>query len=251
VRSRLLAWLGVGCAACAPLRGPAAPGVERIVFVGDSLVSRSDGNHGLLERVRRQLEGAHPGRRFELVNAGVSGDCIAEIRARLVADVGALQPSAVVLYWDSDAADVESPGDPPERVAQLRTAYERDLAAVLHGLRGLTPRVVVSGPTLMGELPRGENAKDAVLDAYAQINRRLCHAHHATWVDTREAAFRWLRGNVMAIPRDSGGLTEDGEHLNAAGVSLVAGRLAAALSRHLGPPVAELPGAASSSPDAE
>jgi lysophospholipase L1-like esterase len=242
VRRRLLAWLGLGCAACTPRHGPATPGVERIVFVGDSLVSRSDSDHRLLEQVHERLRHAHPGRTFELVNAGVSGDCIAEIRARLVADVGTRQPSAVVLYWDSDAANVEQPGDPPERVARLRGAYERDLAAVLDGLRGLTPRVVVSGPTLVGERPHGENAKDSVLDAYAQINRELCHLHHATWVDTRQAAFRWLRQNAQA-PRDSGRLTEDGEHLSAIGVSLVATRLAGALSRHLGPPVPELPGA--------
>ena len=61
MRCRLLAWLGLGFAACAPLRGPAAPGVERIVFVGDSLVNRSDGEHGLLERVRRVLEARAPG----------------------------------------------------------------------------------------------------------------------------------------------------------------------------------------------
>jgi lysophospholipase L1-like esterase len=238
VRSPLLAWLGLGCAACAPLRAPAAPGVERIVFVGDSLVNRSDAEHHLLEHVRERLARAHPGRAFELVNKGVNGDCIAEIRARLVADVGALEPSVVVLYWDSDAADVETANEPPQRAARLRSAYERDLTAVLHGLRGLTSRVIVSGPTLQGELPHGSNPKDGVLDAYAEINRRLCHRHHATWVDTRQAAFRWLRQNA-ATPREAGRLTEDGEHLSAAGAALVAERLAAAISHHLGRPVPE------------
>ena len=199
-------------------------------------MNRSDGDHGLLQQVRSLLQRAHPGRTFELVNAGVNGDCIAGIRARLVGDVSSLQPSAVVLYWDSDAADVEAPDDPPERVAHLRAAYERDLAAVLDGLRGLTPRVVVSGPTLMGERTQGENPKDAVLDAYADINRHLCRLHHATWVDTRRAAFRWLRQHA-APPQESGRLTVDGEHLSATGVELVAARLAAALSHHLGPPV--------------
>jgi lysophospholipase L1-like esterase len=239
-RRRLLAWLGAGCVACAPLPGPTPPGVERIVFLGDSLVSRSEQDHRLLERVAERVHDARPGLALDVVNAGVSGNCIADIRARLK-DVLALSPSAVVLYWDSDAADVEGPADPPARVGLLRAAYERDLGLVLDGLHAITPRVVVSGPTLMGERPHGRNAKDHVLDAYAEINGRLCLSHHATWVDTRRAAFRWLRRNNSEARRDAGLLTEDGEHLSAAGVSLVARRFARALLRHLAPPSPELP----------
>jgi len=246
-RRRLLAWLGAGCAACAPLHGPAPPGVERIVFLGDSLVNRSEQDHHLLERVAELVRGARPGVALDLVNAGVNGDCIADIRAR-VKDVLPLAPSVVVLYWDSDAADVEGASDPPARVGLLRAAYERDLGLVLDALRAITPRVVVSGPTLMGERPRGRNAKDHVLDAYAEINRRLCRSHHATWVDTRQAAFRWLRRNAGAGRRDAGLLTEDGEHLSAAGVSLVADHLASALARHLGPLSPEIPGTPGAAP---
>src|SRR5512142_2637747 len=95
-RRRLLAWLGAGCAACAPFMVPAPPGVERIVFLGDSLVSRSEQDHHLLERVAERVHDAHPGLALDLVNAGVSGNCIADIRGRLK-DVLALAPSVVVL----------------------------------------------------------------------------------------------------------------------------------------------------------
>ncbi len=244
---RLLAWLGAGCAACAPLAGPAPPGVERIVFLGDSLVNRSEQDHHLLALVAERLRSARPGLALDLVNAGVNGDCIAQIRAR-VGHLVPLAPSVVVLYWDSDAADVEGATDPPTRVTPLRAAYERDLGLVLDALQAITPRVVVSGPTLMGERPHGGNPKDRVLDAYAEINRRLCHSHRATWVDTRRAAFRWLRRNAEADRARSGLLTEDGEHLSAAGVSLVAGRLASALARHLGSPSPEVPDAPESNP---
>ncbi len=244
---RLLAWLGAGCAACAPLAGPAPPGVERIVFMGDSLVNRSEQDHHLLAQVADQLRRARPGLALDLVNAGVNGNCIAQIRAR-VKDLVPLAPWAVVLYWDSDAADVEGATDPPARVEPLRAAYERDLGLVLDALQAITPRVVVSGPTLMGERPHGRNPKDHVLDAYAEINRRLCHSHRATWVDTRRAAFRWLHRNADAEWRDSGRLTEDGEHLNAAGVSLVAGRFASALAHHLGSPSPEVPDAPDGGP---
>jgi len=155
----LVAVLVAAGAACAPAIAPAPPGVERVVFVGDSLVNRSDQDHGLLGRVRRALERSHPGTALDLVNAGRNGDCIADIRARLAEDV---------------------------------------------------------------------------LDAYTEVNRRLCHAHQAVWVDTRHAAFQWLRENARAEDRESGLLTEDGEHLNQAGTDLVADRMASALGHWLG-----------------
>ena len=220
-------------AACAHPLPPAAPGVVRIVFVGDSLVNRSSEDHGLLDLVRADLQSRQRGHAFELVNAGENGDCIADIRARLDSDVLALDPAAVVLYWDSDAADVEDADEGAGRSAELRKEYERHLDAVLGALRGRTSHVVVAGPTLMGESPPGTNAKDHVLDAYAAINHRVARRHRAAWVDTRHAAFDWLH-----LRREGAGdtrlLTEDGEHLNDAGVRLVAAELAAALDRSLG-----------------
>jgi lysophospholipase L1-like esterase len=226
----LIAGLSAAGAACAPAVAPAPPGVERVVFVGDSLVNRSDEDHGLLGLVRRTLERSHPGVALDLVNAGNNGDCIADIRARLAEDVLALQPAAVVLYWDSDAEDAK---ESPARSLALRATYERDLDAVLATLRGATSHVIVSGPTLLGERPRGRNPKDHVLDAYAEVNRRLCHAHQAVWVDTRQAAFQWLHENALGLDRQSGLLTEDGEHLNQAGTDLVADHMASALGHWL------------------
>jgi lysophospholipase L1-like esterase len=229
----LVAWLGVAGLACVHTVPVAPPGVERVVFVGDSLVNRSDRDHGLLDQVRTALARTHPGVALDLVNAGANGDCIGDIRARLAEDVLALRPAVVVLYWDSDAADAEDAGESAARSLTLRATYERDLAAVLARLREATPHVIVSGPTLLGERPHGRNPKDHVLDAYAEINRRVSHAHHATWVDTRSAAFAWLHDNARDRDRESGRLTEDGEHLSAAGTELVAGEMAAAIGHWL------------------
>jgi lysophospholipase L1-like esterase len=231
----LVAWLGAAAAACAHgiHATPAPPGVERVVFVGDSLVNRSDRDHGLLDQVQRALAGSHPGTALHLVNAGVNGDCIADIRARLPEDVLALRPAAVVLYWDSDATDVEDAKESPAGARALRAAYEQNLSAVLATLSDTAPHVLVAGPTLLGERPHGLNPKDAVLDAYAEINRRLSHAYHVTWIDTRRAAFHRLRANPPDRRRDSGQLTEDGEHLNAEGTKLVAAEMASVMSRWL------------------
>jgi lysophospholipase L1-like esterase len=159
LRRLVAAWVAAAAAtglACAHRVSPAPPGVERVVFVGDSLVNRPDQDHGLLGLVQMALERSHPGVALDLVNAGSNGDGIADIRARLAQDVLALRPAAVVLYWDSDAADVED-----------------------------------------------------------------------------RAAFAWLAEHATAPYRDSGSLTEDGQHLNAAGTELVAAEMASALGRWL------------------
>jgi lysophospholipase L1-like esterase len=206
--------------------GGTSPG-DRIVFFGDSLVHRSDGDHGLLDLVRRGLERRERSRRFELVEAGKNGDRIADLKKRLQKDVLDLRPSAVVLYWDSDASDVDEAGLGPAQLAAVRGAYERDLAEVLEALERVGVYVIVTGPTLIGEKPRGQNRKDAQLDAYASLNRSLAIRFGARYLDTRSLFFAHeARGT--ADP-----LTEDGEHLSATGVRLVAREVLRALHRWL------------------
>jgi lysophospholipase L1-like esterase len=248
-RAVALAWLGVSWTVAGSASAAGTPPL-RIVFVGDSLVNRSQQDHGLLGLVKLGLQQSRPDLVLELENAGVNGDCIADIRARLTRDVLAHQPAAVVLYWDSDAADVEAAGELPKRARALREAYERNLEAVLLTLTEASPLVLVAGPTLFGERAHGRNPKDHVLDAYARINRHVCRRFHATWIDTRRAAFHWLRRNAAGNARDSGLLTEDGEHLNAAGVALVADELTVALGSQWGT-LARKPGAAPAPPVSE
>jgi len=200
---------------------------DRIVFFGDSLVHRSNGDHGLLDLVRRDLERRERSRRFELIEAGKNGDRIGDLKKRLRKDVLDLRPSAVVLYWDSDASDVDEAGFGPAQLAAVRDAYQRDLAEVLEALERAGAYVIVTGPTLIGERPRGQNPKDAQLDAYASLNRSVAMRFGARYLDTRRLFFE----------RDALGagdpLTEDGEHLSANGVRLVAREVSRALHRWL------------------
>ena len=201
-----------------------------MVFVGDSLVHRSAEDHGLLDRVRTELVRRHPGRAFELVDRGVNGNRIADIRDRLDQDVLDLHPHAVVLYWDSDVSDVDESSMAPGEVRTLREAYESDLREVLRRLVASGAHVVVSGPTLIGERPRGRNPKDAQLDAYRAINRRVAAGTGAAYADTRRPFFaRRPRGASPEI--DHGLLTEDGEHLNDRGVEVALTAFVDALDR--------------------
>jgi lysophospholipase L1-like esterase len=231
LRAGLLLLLLVAACCAHPIHALPEPpeGVDRIVFVGDSLVNRSATDHDFLEAVRARLETSHPALRVELVNAGVNGDTIGEIRDRLARDVLRLHPSAVVLYWDSDAVDVVEEHLKHRQVRARHAAYEETLHGVLEALKAAGAYVVVAGPTLDGEGRRGQNPLDHQLDAYEAINRRVCAELEVAFVDTRHAAFRWLSRHPPA-GGDRLQLTEDGEHLSAAGSELVAEEIARTLA---------------------
>jgi lysophospholipase L1-like esterase len=210
-------------AACRPATRPTLPAPAmpdaRIVFVGDSLVHSSARDHHLLDRIHEELVRLHPERTFDIVEAGVNGDRIADIRARLDRDVLDLRPHAVVLYWDSDVSDVDERSMTRDEVRQIRAAYDDNVRAVIGRLVASGAYVIMSGPTLIGERPRRKNEKDAQLDAYRRINMRIASTLKIEYVDTRRPFFaRRPAGTPPDV--DHGLLTEDGEHLNDDGVDV-------------------------------
>lgn len=211
-------------AACAPVAAPKVPPdgrpMKRIVFVGDSFVHRSARDHDLLGAIHDELATRHPAYNLDLVDAGVNGNRIADIQGRLDRDVIALRPHAIVLYWDSDISDVNERSMTPAEVREVRTAYERTLRDVASRLVATGAFVIMSGPTLIGERPRGRNPKDSQLDAYRRINRRVASAFGIRYIDTRRAFFAH-RPPDMPADVSKGILTEDGEHFNEPGARLI------------------------------
>ena len=89
----------------------------------------------MLEHIRQALVRRHESETIQVVDAGINGNRIADIRERLDRDVLDLLPGAVVLYWDSDVSDVDETTLKPDKVRQLRVVYETDLRAVASRLR--------------------------------------------------------------------------------------------------------------------
>ncbi len=208
----------------------------RIVFVGDSLVHRSAVDHGLLDRIREDIVRLHPDHTFGIAEAGVNGDRIADIRARLQREVLELRPHAVVLYWDSDVSDVDERRMTRDEVRKIRAAYEADLRVVIGRLVASGAHVVMSGPTLIGERPHSRNQKDRQLDAYRRINRRVASSLKIEYIDTRQAFFA-RRPAGAPLDVDHGLLTEDGEHLNDLGVEVARSLFVQAIDAWLSKPL--------------
>lgn len=124
---------------------------------------------------------------------------------------------AIILYWDSDVnpgpRNGENPLDP-----DAISAYLSNLYYVLDQLTHNIDIVIMAGPTLSGELPRGQNPLDSALDYYVELNNATAAMYNITYINTRDIFF-------SALPADwdyeSGYVTQDGEHPNPRGENLL------------------------------
>lgn len=126
-------------------------------------------------------------------------------------------PDAVILYWDSDVDPGPKDGSDPMNNDTV-AAYLNTLYDVLGDLKNRVGTVIMAGPTLVGELPRGMNAKDDTLDYYAQLNNETAAMFNVTYINTRDLYFANL---PEGWNKSSGYLTRDGEHPNRRGSTLL------------------------------
>lgn len=126
-------------------------------------------------------------------------------------------PDAVILYWDSDV----NPGPRDGSSAMANSSISRylmDLNWVIEKLQANCKVVILAGPTLTGELPRGQNPLDAQLDYYTNLNQQTAARYNITFINTRD----WYFANLPAgWNHFSGWLTVDGEHPNRRGSTML------------------------------
>lgn len=171
--------------------------IIRVCFFGDSLIMKTDMDMNICDSVCDELNRNETlsSFRFIPVEGGKMGDKISGLRDRMHPACLSHHPDAAILYWDSDASDVSEAEDTPE----TRAKYATNLDFVLSTMTTAMPnRVVMGGPTLLGEQPRGMNARDKRLDepgGYVDMNRRAARIHEVVYLDTRAAFFAALPSN--------------------------------------------------------
>jgi lysophospholipase L1-like esterase len=72
-------------------------GVQRIVFMGDSITANGSGPTGHIPLILQRLRERYPDRSFEILNAGMIGDRSTDMAARFDKDVVSQHPDLVVL----------------------------------------------------------------------------------------------------------------------------------------------------------
>lgn len=198
---------------------------ERMVFVGDSLTDFFRGRN-YVDKVDRYLRLGNPGP-FETINAGVGGDTITRVAARLETDVLAAKPTHVFLFLGHNDSKVASP-DYTKHTCEPEE-FERTYRDVIRQIKEKTGAkvTILSATSSVWEIcwetaqkraaekkPHNLFGKPEELERYNAIAKKLADESQSGYVD--------LYGPLKSIPDKRSYFTPDGVHISEKGNRLVA-----------------------------
>ncbi|MBL8826631.1 MAG: SGNH/GDSL hydrolase family protein [Planctomycetaceae bacterium] len=191
---------------------------DRIVFLGDSITQGGAGPNGYITFFKQALDKQHPDLKVECIGAGISGNKVPNLQARVDKDVVAKQPTIVFVYigindvWHGEKDPAR--GTTPEN-------FTAGLKEVIGKIKAGGARVILCTPSVIGEKKAGANPLDAKLDQYADLSRGLAKELDLQLCDLRKAFVEHIAANNPE-DKEKGILTSDRVHLNLAGNQFVA-----------------------------
>ncbi len=203
---------------------------ERIVFLGDSITAGGVKPQGYVTVLTEAIKAAHPDLGIETFGAGVSGNKVPNLQARLEKDVIAKKPTLVFIYigindvwhWKMDKEGKLLAG------GTTKELFESGLKDIIAKINAAGARVILCTPSVIGEKNDGSNERDAMLEEYSVISRKVAADTGSQLVDLRKAFIDHLKANNPDnLPK--GILTGDGVHLNPAGNAFVAVQMGKAI----------------------
>jgi lysophospholipase L1-like esterase len=198
---------------------------DRILFFGDSITELGVKPNGYVTIIQERLKKVFPS--IQILGAGISGNKVPDLLARVGTDVIAKNPSIVVIYIGiNDVWHAITPGC----FGTLKDEYEVSLEEIIRIIQKSGARVILCTPTVIGEKKNGTNELDAQLYEYAGISRRVAQTTSAELCDLRTAFVSYLQTHNPENA-EYGILTEDKVHLNNEGNRLAAGEILKALNR--------------------
>jgi lysophospholipase L1-like esterase len=195
---------------------------ERIVFLGDSITQAGASEDGFVTLIRKALD-KQPELKAEVIGAGISGNRVPDLQARLDRDVIAKKPTLVVIYIGINDVWHWANGR-----GTTKEDYEKGLNDVIDRITKAGGRVVLCTPSVIGEKPSG-NDMDKQLDEYSEISRKVAKAKNLAVIDLRKKFVAYEKDHNEKNQR-TGVLTTDGVHLNKTGNKFVADVMLAALT---------------------
>ena len=189
---------------------------DRIIFFGDSITLLGVKPGGYITIIKDSLSKKFPS--LEIIGAGIGGNKVPDLQARIDADVIAKKPTLVCVYIGiNDVWHFITPG----RTGTPKAVYETGLEDIIEKLKRAGARVILCTPTVVGEKKNGANQLDAQLDEYAGISRRVAQKEEIELCDLRLAFVSYLQVH-NPDNAEQGILTVDKAHLNDDGNRLVA-----------------------------
>lgn len=197
---------------------------RKILFFGDSITFEGDRPGGYVEIIRNSLHRNEGDTSTIVVSAGIGGNKVPDLLARLDNDVLSQSPSLVVISIGINDVwhyTTEMGGTPKEQ-------YEAGLIDLIARISASGAQTLLCTPSVIGEKVNGGNPQDAMLDQYAEISRSVAASAGVPVCDLRNAFHEYLAAHNPEN-KESGILTRDGVHLNENGNRFVADQLKAVI----------------------
>lgn len=201
----------------APLNDVSAPPI-RLVFFGDSITEAGDRPGGYVSIIRDTLTADYGEGSVEIIGAGIAGDKVTDLQARVERDVIARSPTHVVIYigindvWHDEFEGLT--GTDPN-------AYQAGLRDLIETLQATGAEAMLCTPSVIGEDPDSDASTNQRLMTYAELSRTVAAQTGSPVCDLRVAFEQYLRVHNPDKVYDSI-LTTDGVHLNPRGNRFVA-----------------------------
>jgi lysophospholipase L1-like esterase len=189
---------------------------DRIVFFGDSITQLGVDPNGYITIMKDSLAKSNPS--VQLIGAGISGNKVPDLQARIDRDVLSKNPTTVFIYigindvWHSITPGLH--GTPKDQ-------YESGLKDIIAKIKSAGARVILCTPSVIGEKRDGTNQIDGMLDEYSGISRKVASETGVQLLDLHKDFINYLAANNPG-DKEKGVLTVDGVHLNDTGNRFVA-----------------------------
>lgn len=191
----------------------------KVILFGDSITQAGVKPGGYITLMQEAA-----GTEYEMNGAGIGGNKVYDLYLRMEADVLSKKPDVVVIYvgvndvWHKQTSQTGTDAD----------KFVSFYSAMIKKMQSSGIRVILSTPAVIGERTDFSNAQDGDLNRYSQIIRNLAKQYNCDLVDLRKAFLEYNLVNNKDN-KESGILTTDRVHLNAAGNKLVADQMMKAL----------------------
>jgi lysophospholipase L1-like esterase len=193
------------------------PPRKKVIFFGDSITEAAVKPGGYIQLMDSLIAAGNKSSQYELVGAGISGNKIYDLYLRIEDDVIKQRPDIVVIYVGVNDVWHKASSGTGTDYSKFGRFYE----AVVNKLQLAGAKVIVCTPAVIGERTDHSNQQDGDLNLYSQWLRTFCVNRQLPLVDLRNIFIRYnLENNPQN--KESGILTTDRVHLNAAGNLLVA-----------------------------
>ena len=130
---------------------------DRIVFFGDSITLLGVKPNGYITLIKDSLSKKFPS--IEIIGAGIGGNKVPDLQARIDADVIAKNPTIVVIYIGiNDVWHFITPG----QVGTPKDKYEAGLEEIIGKIQKTRARVILCTPTVA--LPKKQRLNSAICE---------------------------------------------------------------------------------------